>query len=181
MKDPQKVAERLFALIAISAAAHEQPPTNIRNWIEEQSLEHIFSIEENDLLNSDSPDDDQIVRASWRLEGVPVFLWALALLNELPPASTATDRSTIGVNSEFMSDAGKVIASASLRAEDDLVVMRDKIHLLHWGVRAGPSGRRLFPNKGYDESAISGVVYERHYAINWLLDDEEWDFVRTDT
>ncbi|ATS65984.1 DUF4272 domain-containing protein [Xanthomonas citri pv. fuscans] len=47
-----------------------------------------------------------------------------------------------------------------------------------WAVRqAGRSGQPL------PAGIVPGVVYERHYALNWLLhfEDAEWDEVETPT
>ncbi|AZR28727.1 hypothetical protein A11M_0100350 [Xanthomonas vasicola pv. vasculorum NCPPB 895] len=49
---------------------------------------------------------------------------------------------------------------------------------LHWAVRqAGHSGQPV------PAGIVPGVVYERHYALNWLLhfEDAEWDEVDTPT
>ncbi|WP_082527761.1 DUF4272 domain-containing protein [Peribacillus butanolivorans] len=41
----------------------------------------------------------------------------------------------------------------------------------------------LNPNLEIPSSLDEGVVYERHYTLNWLVNymEQEWEEVRTDT
>lgn len=182
MQTAKAVAERLLALIAVSSAAYEQPPTSIRAWLENNALENALSPSEKEFVYSDHPSQAQLVQASWRLEACPVLLWALGLIQNLSSSSVHTDWAALGPPAEITQAPRSFVESAALRAADELLHMQDKIHSLHWGVRAGPSGRKLFPNAAHEEDADASVVQERHYAINWLCEAaESWDDVQTDT
>ncbi len=182
MKAAKTVAERLLALIAVSSAAHEQPPTSVRAWLENNALEYTLSPREKEFIYSDNPSQAQLVQASWRLEACPVLLWALGLIPSLSRSSAHTDWSALGLPADVTHAPTSFMESAALRAADELLQMQDKIYTLHWGVRAGPAGRKLFPNAAHEEDADASVVYERHYAINWLCQAaESWDDVQTDT
>ncbi|KHM90147.1 DUF4272 domain-containing protein, partial [Xanthomonas vesicatoria] len=53
------------------------------------------------------------------------------------------------------------------------------LHLrLHWAVRQAGHTHQAPP-----ADLVAGVVYERHYALNWLLhfEDADWDEVDTPT
>ncbi len=182
MQTAKAVAERVLALIAVSSAAHEQPPASVRTWLESNAIENTLSPNEKEFVYSDNPSQAQLVQASWRLEACPVLLWALGLIPNLSRSSVHTDFSTLGLPAELTQAPRSFVEAAALRTADELLHMQAIIHSLHWGVRAGPTGRKLFPNAAHEEDADPSVVYERHYAINWLCDaTENWDDVQTDT
>lgn len=182
MQTAKAVAERVLALIAVSSAAHEQPPLSVRTWLESNALENTLSPNEKEFVYSDNPSQTQLVQASWRLEACAVLLWALGLIPNLSRSSIHTDFSSLELPIDLTQATRNFVESAVLRAADELLNMQDRIYSLHWGVRAGPSGRKLFPNAAHEEDADPSVVYERHYAINWLCGTtDNWDDVQTDT
>jgi hypothetical protein len=61
---------------------------------------------------------------------------------------------------------------------DQILDQADLIYRYHWAVvDARVKGKQ--PPAGLDP----GIVYERHYALNWLIrySDQEWDDISTDT
>ena len=178
----RQVAERLFVLISVSEAAHEQPPNSVREWLKEHRLEGALSKRERAFVYSDNPSQQQMAAASWRLECCPVLMWALGRLPQLPSASKDSSWQELGIDLEFLDNPESVIASAKVRDEKSLRELQDEIESQHWGIRAGPAGRRLFPDPRREENANHEIVYERHYAINWLCGyAEDWDDISTDT
>ena len=70
------------------------------------------------------------------------------------------------------------IAEAKLRDQSELRDEADLIEEYHWSIRDAELKNLPVPN-GLD----TGVIMERHHALNWLTDFEspEWDEVTTDT
>jgi Domain of unknown function (DUF4272) len=88
--------------------------------------------------------------------------------------------SHIGLTPEILAAPDSFASSATLRSEDELEAARAEMTSHHWGVRAGPAGRRLFGHPEAESSFDPGVVEQRRYAIEWLVgpESQEWD---TDT
>lgn len=70
------------------------------------------------------------------------------------------------------------IAEASLRPLAQVLDEADLIVRYHWAAVDARINRKPCP-AGVDP----GVVYERHYALNWLIGygNQAWDDVATDT
>lgn len=182
MQTAKAVAERVLALIAVSSAAHEQPPTSVRTWLENNAIEHTLSPSEKAFVYSNNPSPVQLAQASWRLEACTVLLWVLGVIPNLSRSSIHADWTALRVPSEVTQNPRSFVESAVLRTAEEITQMQERIHSLHWGVRAGPIGRKLSPNTAHEEDADTSVVYERHYAISWVCEAAgSWDDVQTDT
>jgi Domain of unknown function (DUF4272) len=96
------------------------------------------------FLAQDSPPDELIFAASWRTESLQVLTWALGMIDQLPPPSERANLSHIGLTPEILAAPDSFASSATLRSEDELEAARAEMTSHHWGVRAGPAGRRLF-------------------------------------
>jgi hypothetical protein len=70
------------------------------------------------------------------------------------------------------------MAKAKLRTMKEILDEADLIYRYHWAVTDARVKGRDAP-AGLD----GGVVYERHYTLNWLIryGDQEWDDISTDT
>ena len=81
------------------------------------------------------------------------------------------------VNKNFKSYQ-ELLDKAKLRSKNEILDEADLIYRYHWScVDAIMKGQ-------YPPSDLSkGIVYERHYALNWLINymDEEWDDITCDT
>ncbi|NDL72229.1 DUF4272 domain-containing protein [Vreelandella alkaliphila] len=182
-KSPSEVAGRVLALFAIAHAAHERPPAQVRSWLERYGVSHFLSRLEASFLSRDEVAEQELVSASWRTEALPVLTWAIGLIEALPPISEKMSLDHVGITRELLEDPESFVASAELRPRNELEAAQAEIESQHWGVRAGPAGRRMFNHPSSEEDLDPGVVYERHYAANWLVFDEytDWDLVETDT
>jgi hypothetical protein len=75
-------------------------------------------------------------------------------------------------------DPHRLLQDATLRDAAQILDEADLIYRYDWAcVNARSKGEE--PPAGLDR----GVVYERHYALNWLIgyNGQEWDDVSTDT
>ena len=69
------------------------------------------------------------------------------------------------------------IETAQLRSVSEILDETDRIYRIHWAVREAQLKEQPVP-AGLDPD----VVWERHYALNWLTwYADEWDDVTTDT
>jgi len=182
-RTPVEVAHRALALFAVANAAYEQPPTTVRRWLEKYRVARHLSAWETAFLAQDAPRDALIFAASWRTEALQVLTWALGLIEHLPSPAERADLGQIGLTREILGAPDVFARDATLRAEVELEAAREAMTSHHWGVRAGPAGRRLFGHAEAESAFDPGVVEQRHYAIEWLVgpQEQDWDSVRTDT
>lgn len=182
MKEGREIAERLYCLIALSSAAHERPPLSIRDWINSQHLRAALTPREEEFIFEDEQPHSEVEWASWKIEAVPVLMWAVGFIEEVPSASELVTWDALGIDDDFLRSAKKNIDRAKARPGDELAAMQERMAALHWGSRSGPAGRRLFPSDGQEEGANPGVAIERHRSANWLVSTgESWDDIDTDT
>jgi hypothetical protein len=80
-------------------------------------------------------------------------------------ASAMTERTT----SQFIEDS-------KLRPIADILDQADLIYRYHWAVRNARLKGQQTPG-----ALDAGVTQERHHALNWLVMEEAWDDVTTDT
>ena len=115
-------------------------------------------------------------RFGWRYECCAVLLWAISLF-ELGEPNEICDASKLGAlmwNNDFDGLKEKAI----LRSREEILDMQDLILRYDWAcVDARIHGTQI-------EAVNSEIVYEWHYALNWLVGAEgvtDWDKVRTTT
>lgn len=178
-----EVAHRVFALFGVANAAYERPPTTTRAWLAKHGILLHLSPWETAFVQQDAPPESSIFAASWRIEALQVLTWALRLIDELPPPSKRTDFDHVGLTDDILRAPRAFTSSATLRSDAELTAALNEMTDHHWGVRAGPAGRKLFGHPEAESSFDRGVVEQRRYAIEWLAgpDSPAWDFVRTDT
>jgi hypothetical protein len=182
IRPAREVAQRFLVLAAVSQAAHEQPPSGARDWLSQHDLHGALTEWERDFLSHDRAPHDLLVAASWRLEACAVLSWALNVISTLPPAVEQISWEAAGIAPALFLDPQSFIAKSSLRPDDELSAMQSDIQSQHWGVRAGPAGRRLFSHPESEENLHPFIVYQRHYAVNWVMGHgDDWDHVPTDT
>ena len=70
------------------------------------------------------------------------------------------------------------LIKSSLKPTSDILDSLDFIYRAHWAVREAQINHLEVPS-----SLDEGVVYERHYTLNWLVNDmdQEWEEISTDT
>jgi hypothetical protein len=157
--------------------AHGEDGHGIYQWLGKQNVESAISPDERRILTSKQLSDRDLINASWRVEGLEVMLWALNELPDLSPLSGQCDSSRIeDVFSPILSDTSEFLDRDSMRSEGEICEQQEAIESHHWTIRDARIHGKPQP-KGLD----SGVVRERHYAINWISFGEDWDEVLTDT
>lgn len=135
-----------------------------------------FSPRERAFLVDPAPTEETSLLHAWRFEAAHTLLWAVGLVPRLDPPGTRCDP---GLVASIIDGSGPAhLRDATLRPQAELLDEADLIYRYHWAAREAGMGRRPAP-----EWLDPGVVYERHYALNWVIGhrDQEWDDVTTDT
>jgi Domain of unknown function (DUF4272) len=106
-----------------------------------------------------------------------VLLWALGKTENLGIPEEMCDLSMIHTIFQDCEDStSEFINDAHLRSDEEIFGKEFEVYDNHWMVRdAELYGKE--PPKGINPD----IIQERHYALNWLTYDVDWDDVTTDT
>ncbi len=195
LQSPQDVARRTLVLWAVELRAEGIPQAEALQLIEGQDLWDSVSPEEKRFLQDDDPDPEESQALVWRLESIWVLLWSLGDVDELNWPSGMCDVATLVKILKPHETNPKFITDAKLRSKAELLDAQDLIMRIHWAIRdAQLNHGGIIPDdldwsRDYNAVAVTrsaavGVVEQRHYTLNWLvnfLDPTDWDHVDTPT
>jgi hypothetical protein len=190
-----EVARRCIVLYAVLAAGHDEPRDQLVQWLRREGLWDAVSPKESEFLLSASPTKQQRIDVTWRAEALSPLLWSLDLIDALPSPEQLCDVQLIrNVMPPLFASVGEFVSTARLRSDAEIHAANEEIYQIHWRVRdfqlrhqAMPPGKLpRMPHEDVDppaDSYDSGVVEERHYALNWLIGycGQDWDEITTDT
>ena len=173
----QEVAKRVLALIAVVDKAQNQSTDELTRWVSKHKIAEYFSPKEADFFKRSAPSQDEVANQSWRAEALVPLVWALGLIDELPPLNIQISWANIPALNLICKDPEAFIKRASLRPKKDLDRAEEDLYHQHWRVRDAQLHRKQMP-----EELDPGIVYERRYASSWLVGwGDDWDNVATDT
>jgi len=178
LRSLEEVAWRAMCLclVAMKGEGMEQP--KVIEIITELGLANLLTPQESNFVFGGESSQEDFSKFSWRYESYWVLLWALGYLNELGKPDQVCDVERAVKTLWEYKRPELFIAKAKLRAHSEILDELDLVYRYDWAcVDARLKGEDI-PGKLH-----AGVVYERHYAFNWLVSymEQEWDDVSTDT
>ena len=179
IRTPQEVAKRMLVLIGVFQAATGRDKKTIIQILKENQLwSEVSEIEKKFLETSDDESKFISLQYSWRSESVYILLWALNKYDfqEIPKNEGNLDqiRDLLKENEFFKKINMK---NAQFRSTNEIYNILDELKKLNWEIRDAYIDKKQSPND-YHPS----IIYEWHYALNWLTKpDEEWDDSTSDT
>ncbi|MGB3465103.1 MAG: DUF4272 domain-containing protein [Cyclobacteriaceae bacterium] len=176
IRSKKEVIDRIYALVTIAAKGEGVATEHLQDVMERLSIDS-FSEKEEIWLATDTLTDQDKVNATWRYESLYLLLWSISRVEELPYPSVICPVEEI-VAMIIKSSREDFAKQAKLRETSEILDMLDLIYRMNWAcVDARLNGEEVSGN------LQPGVVYERHYALNWLVNymDQEWDNISTDT
>ena len=169
----RQTAERFLALVAVAAQAHQQDT----EWVRQQGVDGFFSMDERAFFFDAQPAPQEVVNFSWRAEALCALCWALGGGPGFPALNQRADIWGLEMLQQAMAAPGIFIDQAQLRPAQEIEEMEAHLYQQHWRVRDA----QLF-NKPVPEELCPSIVYERRYALSWLVGwGDDWDEVPTDT
>ena len=173
-----EVKGRMAILLALVNISLDAPMEVIRDWLFDNNLSKHLSKKEESIFakNDDEVTQDDKNRLRWYLEGLWALMWATNLTDELKENEwCGDDMASLLPNIENDDDTEKIDAITELRSERELYIMLDYHYRLHWYcVDERINGKQAKINEG--------IVYERRYVLEWLMDkDSDWDDVGMST
>ncbi|GAB5492527.1 MAG: hypothetical protein Phog2KO_27420 [Phototrophicaceae bacterium] len=178
LRDVETVARRALALNLISRRADGESRQWFEQKVKQYQLEDVITDEENIFNDDESPEEYIVIMFSQRMEACWVLLWALNFIPNLSRPDNFAD--AIRANEIIDTHSpDQFLLSAKLRRKSTILDVLDLHFRYNWAVvDAELYGKK--PPTGLKPD----VVYQRHYALNWLTqfhEGQEWDAVTTDT
>jgi len=195
IQTPQDVARRTLVLWAVELRAEGVPQDEAREIIDNLGLWEYVSPNEKRFLDDKDPPPEASQELVWRLESLWVLMWSLGHIDDLNwPSGMCDVKKLAGRISEYEADPTFII-EAKIRPVNELLDAQDLTMRIHWAIRDAhlhrggtiPDALDWSDDPEYmpvSMSAAVGVVEQRHYVLNWLvnfLDPENWDEVDTPT
>ncbi|ULR47176.1 DUF4272 domain-containing protein [Rhizobium sp. K102] len=176
-RDNKAVVQRAIALAIVAVKGETGDHAMGQTLIRQFDAASFLTPKERAFMDDPDPSQQDRVNFTWRYEGVHVMLWALGITPELERPDHICDVPFIANTLRELGTDG-LMRRAKLRPQKDLLDAADLIYRYDWAVvNARLKGEE--PPAGLNK----GVVYERHYALNWLIGymDQDWDDISTDT
>lgn len=175
LREQETIIDRIYALTIITAKAEGIPISQLEQIIAEKEIT-AFSPYENYVLNNEVPAEDLSV-LTWRYESLFLLFWLINKVEILPYPSEmcSTETFLAPILEQSRADFS---AGISLRSKEEIADQLDLIYRMNWAcvdarIKGETTSGNLHP----------GIVYERHYALNWLTyhQQQDWDDITTDT
>jgi len=176
-RSAKDIAKRAVGLCAVALRGEDLKQQEVISLLNGKDVLASATPEEKKFLLKNNPAGQEMINFKWRYESLWVLLWALGHAEDLGAPTSFCDvqravRMVLDIPSEDFIQRAKSRLISEILDEADLIYRYD------WAV----VDARI---KGEDPpgNLNPGVVYERHYALNWLIGymDQEWDDVTTDT
>jgi len=179
IRTPKEVAKRVLVLLGVFQAATGRKREEVREILKNNHLwEDVSELEKKFLLNPSENTKFEAMQFGWRSEAVFILLWTLQIveIEEIPVDETNLDLIVdLLKDSEYYKKID--IENAHLREINEILEFLDQIQIIHWELRDASINNKEPPNN-YHPS----IIYEWHYALNWLVrPNEGWDYITTDT
>lgn len=180
IRSPKEVAERAVILAVVNLVAFNTiPPEEAMEYLNKYELGDLLTPKEIDFLNN--PTDEKKSQETWKCEGIWVLLWALKQVDELPFPDHLCDLGNVPSGNypigQEKSPLDFISKCTELRTPSEILYSNDFYYRLDWAAVDARIKSQAF------EHAHPGVIYERHYALNWLINyrNQPWDQVSCDT
>ncbi|WP_276482625.1 DUF4272 domain-containing protein [Paraflavitalea pollutisoli] len=180
LRTPAEIAQRATALAVISLVANSVlTGEEATSYLHDYQLWQYVTPGEKDFLANPTPERQR--KESWKSECIYTLLWAVGKIEVLAFPDEQCNMNNIPPE-DYPIDPDKdpqqyIAAVTTSRSKEEILDAADLYYRLDWAcVDARINNQTV---AGLD----AGVVYERHYALNWLIrySDQEWDDVSCDT
>jgi Domain of unknown function (DUF4272) len=170
------VAIRAIILHGVVLVGYSVEPQPIVEWFQDEEIWDYVSPQEKAFLSS-NPSRKERSDARWREEAQWTMLWSIGKIEALGLPTKTCD--TKRLMDEIMPALGdrieSFVSSAVLRPPAELLGEDDRTYNLHCYVHKASRANAM------PEDLIYDVLYQRHYAFEWLSGDDDWDDVQPDT
>lgn len=180
LRTPKEIAQRVSILATTNMVAFNNIQAGEAiEYLKKYNLWEFVTPDEKSFL--ENPTDEKKNQETWKSEGIWTLMWALNIVEDLEYPNEMCDLNKIPFEKYPIGqdkDPNIFINSITKsRTKTEILDANDLYYRIDWTcVDARVNGHEL-------NVLNSGVVYERHYALNWLVNymEQEWDDISTDT
>jgi Domain of unknown function (DUF4272) len=172
----EDVAIRTIILHCVAVVGYNVEPHPIVEWLKTESIWDYVSPKEKAFF-SGNPSKKECSDARWREEAQWTLLWSIDKIESLGlPTRTCDTKRLVDEIMPALGDQIKpFVSSAVLRSPSELLGEDNRTYNLHCYVQ------KAYQTNAIPSDLIYDVLYQRHYAFEWLSGDDDWDDVQTDT
>ncbi|QSW88726.1 DUF4272 domain-containing protein [Flavobacterium endoglycinae] len=180
IRSAKEIAERVSVLAVTNLVAFNSiSPEEAIDYLQNYKLWELVTEGEKEFLTN--PTEDKKMYETWKCEGIWTLMWALKKVDTLDFPNEFCNLENISAENypvakdkdpfEFINAVNEV------RSKKEILDAADLYYRYNWAcVDERIKGRQI-------ENINPGIVYERQYALNWLIHymDQDWDDVTCDT
>jgi hypothetical protein len=180
IRTPKEIAQRVSVLAMTNLVAFSSIDPDVAiEYLQSYNLWDFVTENEKEFL--EDPTDDKKAQESWKCEGIWVLMWALKKVENLDFPDAFCNLENISPEDYPVGpdkDPNDFInAITSIRSKSEILDADDLYYRYNWAcVDERINGREI-------EGINPGIVYERQYALNWLINymGQDWDSISCDT
>ncbi|NML19241.1 DUF4272 domain-containing protein [Pseudoflavitalea sp. G-6-1-2] len=180
LRTPKEIAQRVCVLTITNLVAFNSITGEAAaSYLQRDNLWEFVTPAEREFLAN--PTEEKKMYETWKCEDIWTLLWAINKVDELPFPNDLCQLKLVPVGNYPTRDFDNLndfIASVTdTRPKAEILNANDLYYRLNWAcVDARIKGEEI-------TTVQPGVVYERQYALNWLIRymDQDWDDVSCDT
>jgi len=180
IRSAKEIAERVSVLAVTNMVAFNSiSPEEAIDYLQNYKLWGLVTEGEKEFLSN--PTEDKKMYETWKCEGIWTLMWALKKVDTLDFPNEFCNLENISAENH---PVGKdkdpfefINAVNEVRSKKEILDAADLYYRYNWAcVDERIKGRQI-------ENINPGIVYERQYALNWLIHymDQDWDDVTCDT
>jgi hypothetical protein len=172
LRELEEVARRTMALCIVAARAEGNPKLpvgEVLKLIAMRGLAKDLTSAEKVFLGAPSPDKKTMQQYLWRYEAAWMLMWALGYVKNPGEMGKPCNVANL-VQSVVPKSLVQLMEGAKLRTAGEILDMMDYAYRLHAAAR-----QTLEKTDKPIPGVMIRVVFERHYALNWLIRRAEWD------
>lgn len=176
LRTEKDMVDRAYALLITAVKGEGVEQEHLVTTVAAKNIESL-SPKEKHIYQAETLDDQERGYATWRYESLYTVLWALGIIDGLIYPNQICDVQAI-VGKIFQTSRTDFEGSVKLRNKAEILDELDKTYRMNWAcVDARIKGEEV------SGSILPSVVYERHYALNWIIShqNQDWDDVLTNT
>ncbi|MBO9702444.1 MAG: DUF4272 domain-containing protein [Sporocytophaga sp.] len=172
LRTPQEIAERILILSYLNCTAFDP---NLRNsiidFLKEEGLWAKISPQEKILFEKPELDDEDITIIAWRAEAIWLLLWTINKADQLIFSNEEVNFNAIFEQlPSFMNSTEDFVTSATMRPTAEILDKADLLFRINWAFYQAQT------NKLNIIELNEGIVFERYFAINWVINlRSNWD------
>jgi hypothetical protein len=165
--------DRCLAMQVVAACAYGFSREQGITWLKQETQLKLTEAE-HAFLESGFGDRRKFM---FQIEGLYALAWGISIVQDLNFSRPCPqDLVTRFPDIKKQESSNSFRESADFRSTDELRKALDLAYCLHWAVRQASLDNRSVPGK-----VESYVIVERRRALEWLFDEQDWEFISLDT